>query len=144
MATLTSQDNGTLAREIYAAFSGNDYGKVLSLVTDDIEAVLEPTGQVFHGKEGFQQFFMGFKTAMPDVEIIVTNQVVTQDAVVSEFIARGTHTGPLLTPDGAIPPTGNAAEWPVVEVCTVRDGKIASLHNYQDLATMLRQLGIIK
>ena len=144
MTTITSQDNGTLAREIYAAFSGGDYDKVLSLVNDDIEAVFEPTGQVFRGKEGFEQFIMGFKTAMPNVELIVTNQVVTGDAVVTEFIARGTHTGPLLTPDGPIPATGKVAEWPVVEVCTVRDGKLATLHNYQDLATMLRQLGIIK
>jgi steroid delta-isomerase-like uncharacterized protein len=144
MATITSQDNGTLAREVYAAFSGGDYGKVLSLVTDDIEAVFEPTGQVFRGKAAFEQFFMVFKTAMPDVELIVTNQVVTADAVVSEFIARGTHTGPLLGPDGAIPATGKVAEWPVVEVCTVRDGKLATLHNYQDTASMLRQLGLIK
>lgn len=143
MATITAQDNGTLAREIYAAFSNCDYGKVLSLVNDDIEAVFEPTGQVFKGKAGFEQFFMGFKTAMPDVELIITNQVVTADTVVSEFIARGTHTGPLMGPDGAIPPTGKVAEWPVIEVWTVRDGKIATARNYQDTASMLRQLGLI-
>ncbi len=142
MATITSQDNGTLAREVYAAFSACDYGKVLSLVTDDIEAIFEPTGQVFRGKEEFEQFFMTFKTAMPDVDLIVTNQVVTPGAVVTEFIARGTHTGPLLGPAGPIPATGKTAEWPVVEVCTVRDGKIATLHNYQDTASMLRQLGL--
>jgi steroid delta-isomerase-like uncharacterized protein len=143
MDTAVAQDTATLAREIYRRFSTDDFAGVLALANADVEIVFTPTGQVFHGHAGFQEFMQGFKSAFPDIQIEVTGQVTTATQVVTEFIARGTHTGPLLTPAGAVPPTGRTAEWPVCEVWQVRDGKLSSLHNYQDLATMLRQLGLV-
>lgn len=143
MGNITAQDNGTLAREIYAAFSKGDYDTVLAHTNEDVVAVLTPFGQTFNGKEGFMQFMQGFKGAMPDIEIVVTNQIVTDNTVTTEFIAKGTNTGPLQTPAGPIPPTGKVAEWPVCEVWEVRDGKLSALRNYQDIATMLRQLGLV-
>jgi steroid delta-isomerase-like uncharacterized protein len=140
---MVAQDNATLARRIYELFSNDDFDGVLALTSDDVEVVFVPAGQTFRGHEGFIQFMQSFKTAFPDCKLTVTNQVSNEEYVVTEFIAVGTHTGPLLTPAGEIPPTGKRAEWPVCEVWQMRDGKLASIHNYQDLATMLRQLGLI-
>jgi hypothetical protein len=50
----------------------------------------------------------------------VTNQVASEDQVVSEFTLPGTHDGPLQTPTGEIPPTGRAIELQVVEVVGIR------------------------
>ncbi|HKP52983.1 MAG TPA: ester cyclase [Chloroflexia bacterium] len=138
-----AQDNATLARRIYTLFSNDDFDGVLALAAEDVEIVFVPAGQTFRGHEGFMQFMQGFKSAFPDIRLTVTNQVATEDHVVTEFIASGTHTGPLLTPAGEIPATGKSAEWPVCEVWETRNGKLISIHNYQDLATMLRQLGLI-
>ena len=143
MDTMVAQDNATLARRIYELFSNDDFDGVLELAAEDVEVVFVPAGQTFRGHEGFMQFMKSFKTAFPDIKLTITNQVATEDSVVSEFIASGTHTGPLMSPAGEIPPTGKRAEWPVCEVCRTRDGKLTSLHNYQDLATMLRQLGLV-
>jgi predicted ester cyclase len=84
----------------------------------------------------------GFKGAFPDLRIAVTNQVATEDSVVSEFTARGTHTGPLQTPAGAIPPTGRIVDFVVCEIWKMRNGQLASLHNYQDAAAIMRQIGL--
>lgn len=143
MVTTVAQDNATLARRVYEMFSNDDFDGVLALASEDVEVVFVPAGQTFRGHEGFTQFMKSFKTAFPDIRLTVTNQVATEDHVVTEFIASGTHTGPLLSPAGEIPPTGKRAEWPVCEVWQTRDGKVISLRNYQDLATMLRQLGIV-
>jgi steroid delta-isomerase-like uncharacterized protein len=143
MSTMVAQDNATLARRIYELFSNDDFDGVLALTSDDVEVVFVPAGQTFRAHEGFTQFMQSFKSAFPDCKLTVTNQVSNEDYVVTEFIAAGTNTGPLLTPAGEIPPTGKRAEWPVCEVWQMRDGKLASIHNYQDLATMLRQLGLI-
>jgi len=143
MVATIAQDNTTLARRIYGLFSNNKLEDVLALVAEDAEVVLMPTGQTFHGREGFTQFMQGFKSAFPDIQITITNQVASADSVVSEFIAGGTNTGPLSSPAGALPATGKRAEWPVCEVWQIRDGQLTSLHNYQDMATMLRQLGLI-
>ena len=140
---MSAQDNAVLARRIYQLFSDDRYDDVLPLTTEDIEANLIPFGQTFQGREGFINFMMGFKGAFPDLKIAVTNQVATDDHVVSEFTARGTHTGPLLTPAGEIPPTGRKVDFIVCEVWRIKNGKVASLHNYQDAASLMRQLGVL-
>src|SRR6266508_802041 len=142
-ATMSAQDNAVLARRIYQLFSEDKFDDVLELVSEDIEAILVPFGQTFHGREGFMQFMHGFKGAFPDLRISVTNQVATDESVVSEFTARGTHNGPLLTPAGEVPPTGRTVDFIVCEVVQVKHGQIASLHNYQDAASLMRQLGLL-
>jgi steroid delta-isomerase-like uncharacterized protein len=140
---MSAHENAALARRIYQLFSDDKLDDALELVAEDVEAVLVPFGQTFHGREGFTGFMQGFKGAFPDIRISVTNQVATDDQVVSEFTARGTHTGPLQTPAGAIPATGRTVDLIVCEVMRVKNGRITSLHNYQDAASIMRQLGLV-
>lgn len=140
---MSAQGNAKLAQEIYNLFSNNQFDAILPHATEDVEVFFAPTNQTMQGHEGFRQFMMGFKTAFPNIKITIKNQVVTEDSVVTEFIATGAHTGPLMTPQGEIPPTGRTAEWPVCEVWRVRNGKLASLSNYQDFGSVLRQLGLM-
>lgn len=140
---MSKQANIELARIIYDRFSRNDFEGVLELATDDWEGVLHHAGMTFQGKEGFMQFMQGFKGAFPDIAIEVQNQVATDTQIVSEITARGTHTGPLLTPAGAIPATGRVVDFIVCEVWEVRDGKVAKLRNYQDGAAIMRQIGLL-
>jgi steroid delta-isomerase-like uncharacterized protein len=140
---MTAQDNAALARKIYQLFNQGRVDDAIELATEDVELILVPFGQTFHGREGFRTFLQGFHSAFPDIQIVVTNQVATDDQVVTEFTARGTHTRPLPTPAGEVPPTGRVVDFIVCEVWQVRDGKLASLRNYQDVASMMRQLGLI-
>jgi steroid delta-isomerase-like uncharacterized protein len=140
---MPAQDNAALARQIYQLFNGNQFDAVLALATEDVEVVLIPFGQTFHGREGFREFMQGFKRAFPDLQISeITHQVATDDEVVNEFKARGVHTGTLITTAGQAPPTGRSVEFTVCEVWRVRDGKLALLRHYQDVASILRQLGL--
>ena len=141
---MSAQENAALAQKLYELFSNNQFDEAVALAAEDMEVVLVPFGQTFHGPEGFRNFMMGFKTAFPDIIINqVVSQIATDEAVVSEFTARGTHTGPLMTPAGEVPPTGRTVDFTVCEVWQIRDGKIASLHNYQDSASLMRQLGLL-
>ena len=85
----------------------------------------------------------GFKTAFPDCTVNLTKQIATENYVVSEFVARGTHKGPLVGPGGEIPATGRSIDYPVCEVWEFKDGKLFRLRNYFDSATLLQQLGVI-
>ena len=141
---MSAQENAALAQKLYELFSNNQFDEAVALAAEDMEVVLVPFGQTFHGPEGFRNFMMGFKTAFPDIIINqVVSQIATDEAAVSEFTARGTHTGPLMTPAGEVPPTGRTVDFTVCEVWQIRDGKIASLHNYQDSASLMRQLGLL-
>lgn len=140
---MTANDTASLARQLYARFNAGDIDAAAGMATDDIEVVVVPFGQTFAGPDGFGAFMRGFKDAFPDLAITVENQVATDDQVVSECSWNGTHTGPLQTPAGPIPPTGRSVSGArFCEVWRVRDGKIAHLVNYQDVGTWLRQLGV--
>ncbi len=142
--TESRKSNVELVREIHARFSRGDLASCGELVTDDIEVVLHPMGQTFRGREEFLQFMQLFHTAFPDIAITHTNLVVEGDQVAVEFIWNGTHTGPLMSPGGAIAPTGKRVERsPVAEFMKLRNGKVARIANYQDMASWMRQLGLV-
>jgi steroid delta-isomerase-like uncharacterized protein len=139
---MTTHPYTQLAKEIYDRFGRNDFQGVLELTTDDWEGNLVAFGQTFKGKEGFLQFMHGFKDAFPEMVINIDNQVIGDGQVVNEISTTSKHTGPLQTPMGVIPPTGKTVRFTVCEVWGIRDGKLASLRNYQDAAALMRQLGL--
>ena len=138
---MSAQENAALARRVYDAFNSRDYQAALALASDDVELLIVPFNQRFRGKDGFDQFMRAFVLGFSDISVSLTNQVAGEDQVVSEFIARGTHDGELQAPSGPIAATGCIVEYPVIEVWRVRDGRLATLFNYFDSATLLRQLG---
>ncbi len=141
---MSAQENAKLARDLYALFNEHQLEKADALATADVEVLLVPFNQTFRGREGFLQFMSGFERAFPDLVITVANQVATEDQVVSECTWTGTNTGPLVTPAGEIPPTGKRVEGGrFCEVWKIKNGKVAILHNYQDAASWLRQLGLV-
>src|SRR5229473_1653181 len=102
---MSASENMKVTRDLYALFNNHRLEKADTLAADDVEVVLVPTGQVFKGRDGFMQFMTGFERAFPDLTIRVLNQVANDDYVVNECSWNGTHSGPLATPAGDIPPT---------------------------------------
>jgi steroid delta-isomerase-like uncharacterized protein len=130
---MSAQANSELARRLFEAFNKGDLDGCVALATDDVEVVISGMGQTFHGKDGFREFMGGLITAFPDMVITVTNQVATESEVVSECSWTGTHTGPLMSPQGEIPPSNVTIPGLVFcEVWGMRDGKVASIRNYED------------
>lgn len=136
------EENAAVVREIYDLWNARDLDAALDLATDDVDITLMAYGQRLTGREGFRRFMERFAIAFPDMKKELTNQIASGDQVVCEFELRGTHEGPLSTPTGEIPPTGKAVHLFVVEVLTIRDGKLTTLRNYSDTATLMRQLGL--
>src|ERR1043166_8652995 len=129
----TSKENSVA---IHDAFSKNEFDKVLALCHDDVEVHAYAFGMTFHGKDGFMSFMQSFKSAFPDVMIQHNNIIEQDDRVALEFTGNGTHTGDLQTPAGAIPATGKKVELTVSEFMVWENGKLKSLHNYQDAGSL--------
>ena len=81
------------------------------------------------------------KAAMPDARGNVKNALSSGNSVALEVVWEGTHTGPLMTPGGTIPPSGKHQTTPGVLVCEVEGGKIRTSRNYFDILTLLQQIG---
>ncbi len=89
-------------------------------------------------------YLQGPQGAFPDITLQHTNIVEQGDQVVVEFVATGTHLGPLMTPNGEIEATGKPVTLHVVEIHTWKDGKLVNLVQYQDPTSPLRQIGVLQ
>jgi steroid delta-isomerase-like uncharacterized protein len=144
MATETSvQANVAVVRDIYDRFNRRDLDGALAHLGDDFEMLDVPMGLTLRGPEGFRQWLEPFLAAMPDSSTEITNVVAAGDWIATEHTGRGTHTGPLMTPNGEVPPTGRPMELKFAELFRLRDGKVVEFRAYYDSATLLRQLGLI-
>ncbi len=133
----------TLVKDLHDSFSNNNFEKTLSMAADDVVVEAYALGATFKGKEEFNQFMQGFKMAFPDMRIKYDSVVSNDNTVAVEFTATGTHTGNLHTPAGVVPPTGKSVSLKVAEVQTWENDKLKSIHNYQDSASLMRQLGLL-
>ena len=83
--------------------------------------------------------------AFSDLAHRVVSYVEQGDAFADEWVFVGTHTGPVVLPDGTeVPPTGKRVEMPGMELVRIRDGKIVVDNLYYDNLAVLAQLGLMQ
>lgn len=129
--------------DLFASFNQRDLAHALSLVTEDFELQDVPAGLTFRGPQGLEQWLSTFLTAGPDAKAEVQTTIEAGEWVATEHVGRFTHTGPLLSPAGEIPPTGRQVELRFAEIYKVKEGKLTEMRAYYDSATMLRQMGLL-
>ncbi len=132
-----------IVRALFEAFDDGDLDRAAALVSDDFQLTDVAADRTFHGTTGCREWLEIFRTALPDARTELVNIFAEGDRVASEHVGRGTHRGPLVTPAGAIPPTGRAVEVRLAELYEIKDGKIIRLRAYYDSATLMRQLGLM-
>lgn len=134
--------NEELIRSIFAWYNADDIDSIIASVTDDFELVDIAAGETYSGATGLRSWLSISKTALPNARTYLTNLIVVEEWGASEHEGRGTHTGPLRTPQGDIPPTGKTVDAKVAEFYQFRDGKLARWIVYYDGLALLLQLGI--
>lgn len=125
---------------VIEAFNERDVERALGFVAEDCEVLEVPTGERFDGREGVRREFERWSTALPDGEQKVLNMIVSGEWVVVEGTLGGTHTGPFVTDEQTIEPTGKKMSFPFCTVAKVRDGQEVQTTHYYDLETIMRQL----
>ena len=125
----------------YAGINVGDLDAALSVFDPDCE-IVTPNGTM-RGVAAQRALGEAFRTAAPDNRIDATHTFEAGDTIIVEGIYSGTHTGPLVGPDGEIPATGRSFSFPYCDVLQARDGKFVSHHIYWDNVTFLAQLGVL-
>jgi ketosteroid isomerase-like protein len=142
--TMSLQDNTYIAQNIHPLWTNREFDRILTeMIDEDAEWMTVPTGEVFRGHEGFRRFMQGWADAFPDGRAEDAHVYVGEDFAVTEFVARGTHEGPLRSPGGEISPTGRPVEFELCEVYQIRNGRIHSARTYFDTANLMHQLGVL-
>jgi steroid delta-isomerase-like uncharacterized protein len=123
------------------AINARDLEGFLKNQQPDVEFRI-PGGITLLGREAVGQYIQLMWTAFPDVTLSFGDQVLGDDSAATEVVMSGTHTGPLNTPNGTIPPTGRSINLRSLSILRFEDGRIASERNYFDQFDMLKQLGL--
>jgi len=111
---MPSHDNTRNARALYEAYNSGDLNRAASLTADDCQWMNVATGQTFHGTRRHQAVQESWAKAFPGSKVEILNQFVAGDWVLTEFVGRGTHNGPLIGPMGTIPADRQAGRDPLL------------------------------
>ena len=91
------------------------------------------------GPQGVKEQAQGYRTAFPDVQMTIEDQVAEGDRVVTRWTARGTHQGELF----GIDPTGKQVTITGVTIDRFSGGKIVESWDTWDTFGLMQQLGVV-
>lgn len=139
MLTRTRVD---LAQQMLDAFNSGDWPTCKALMTPD-SVQFEPGMPELRGPDAIVDAVNAFRIAMPDLTGTVTRAFESGDEAVTEIVWRGTHTGPLATPNGPIAATGRPVTIHACFVFAFEGDKIAYGRHYWDLLELLGAIGAV-
>ncbi|TDW79473.1 ester cyclase [Kribbella sp. VKM Ac-2566] len=140
MPAATDSAAEILQRNI-TALNNRDLETYLSNQHPDVTITL-PGGVQVHGRDQVRASTQVMFAAFPDGKLQFGEQVLADDAAATEVVFTGTHTGPLATPAGEVPPTGRAVRTTTVSMLRFRDGMILTERVIGDELELARQLGL--
>ena len=124
----------------YSLFADGKLDAADELFAEDAKFVMPPGPMT---KAEHRVLGDGFKAAFPDSNMVVEHAVDGGDEVFVEGRYLGTHTGPMESPQGTIPATGNKIELRFADYFRVSGGLITDHRTYWDQAQMMTQLGLM-
>ncbi|HEY5869976.1 MAG TPA: ester cyclase [Candidatus Tectomicrobia bacterium] len=97
---------------------------------------------VHHGTDALKRGITRFRSAFPDMHIVIEDVCAEGDTVVLRWSGRGTHTGEIVLLQH-IPPTGKQVTWSGMDLYHMAGGKIVEGWRMWDRAVLLQQLGVV-
>jgi steroid delta-isomerase-like uncharacterized protein len=91
------------------------------------------------GSEGVKQFIMGLRTAFPDINWAVEDDIAEGDKIATRYTVSGTHQGDLM----GIAPTGKKVMYTAISINRFASGKIVEFWGLADMLGMMQQLGVV-
>ncbi|MEX2582395.1 MAG: ester cyclase family protein [Gemmatimonadota bacterium] len=138
-----SLDGAEGVRALYEALAEGEFERAAGAVSENVRVLNVATGDIHSGRAGFLVYHRGWAAAFPDLTMQLSKIDVGDRRAVAEYELQGSHTGPLVTPRGHIPPTGMDVQVRFCDVLEIRDVEVAHIRSYFDSNTLLRQLGLV-
>lgn len=135
-------DPEQVVRHAYQVAEDKDVPGWVDLFTEDGTFTDTSIGVTYRGQT-LGDTITTYGTAFPDMHRELYQVYVTGNIVVVQLALQGTHKGPLSTPMGVVPPTGNTMDAPCCDVFEIVDGKIKRFDCYPAGTIIFGQLGIL-
>ncbi len=132
-----SESNKALVRRFFAeVWSTGDLTLRDGFLAPDYRGHISGSAQSID-REGWTQWFQGFRSAFPDALFTVEDMIGEGDRVAARLTMRGTHLGAL----NGMPPTSRSVVVSGMSIERVVNGRIVEGWNENDALGMLAQLG---
>jgi predicted ester cyclase len=132
----------SIVEQHYRDIGDKDWERGAKLFSPDVVTVM-PGAEPLKGIQPFLEYAQVFTNAFPDAHIELKSTLEEGNTIVAESNFVGTHTGPLASPQGEVPPTGKSISLAVSDYFEVRDGMVIGHRVYFNQMEMMAQLGLL-
>lgn len=138
---LTEHEEGNLraVTDVLQYWNTQDIDGILSFYDDEIVWTNVALEEIYHGKAEVRAFLEKLFAAIPDLTFDVTYKFIAGDQIAERWMIRGTHLGTFM----GVPPTKRYVELPGMGMVLMRDGKFYRDHFFFDMASSMRQMGLL-
>lgn len=136
---MTEANKAISRRVVEEVFNAGRLEAAGELVTPDYVGYDPAAPEPIKGVEGLKQQVGGYRSAFPNVQLTIEDQIAEGDRVVTRWTARGTHDGELF----GISATGKQATVTGMTIDRIVDGRIAESWDQWDALGLLQQLGAV-
>ena len=136
-------DPESFVRDAYSIAERMDLEGWKALFADDGIFTDESVGITYRGPNEWDYPVRNYGTAFADMHRELYDLWTVGETVIVRLALQGTHTGPLETPLGTIPPTGKGMDAPCVDIFELENGKIRKFDCFPEGSVILTQLGVI-
>lgn len=135
---MSAHENKALARRgIEEVFGRGNFAVADEVYANDFVGHAPP--DEIKGPEGVKPFASMFRSAFPDLQFTIEDQIAEGDKVVTRWTARGTHEGEFQ----GIAPTGKQVTITGITIQRIAGGRIVEGWTNRDDLGMLLQLGVV-
>ena len=133
---MSIEENKRIAIAVFpAAWNHGDFSPAEKYVHPDIVDHFDNS----RGIEAFKDVIKTFRSAFPDLQLTVINEIAEGDKVVHHWTMTATHKGEFQ----GIPPTGKKLTWTGITIVRIADDKIVERRANVDVLSILQQIGVV-
>jgi steroid delta-isomerase-like uncharacterized protein len=107
------------------------------------DAVHSNPNGTFRGAQGVRDLFKPIMDSSSERGVQISHVIDAGDSVVVEFVFQFRNTGPIVTPEMTVPPTGKSVRLSSISIYELRDGKVAASRGMYDRLDLITQLGLM-
>ena len=136
---MSAEENKAIVRRFWGVWEEGNIDLVDELLAPDYINHTPASPDQPTGPEGVKGVVAMFRSAIPDLRVVVEDMIAEGDKVAVRCTLEGTQEGELF----GVPPTGQQLSIKSIAVERVSDGKIREHWRVTDSLDMMQQLGVI-
>ena len=136
---MSADENKSIVRRFWGVWEEGNIDLIDELLAPDYVNHTPATPDQPAGPEGVKGVVEMFRSAIPDLRVVVEDMIAEGEKVAVRYTLEGTHEGELF----GVAPTGQRLSIKSISVERVSDGKIREHWRVTDSLDMMQQLGVI-